>query len=167
MYNITLLYLQDMWQLAMDGQVQGIAFWAVVYAFVLCCYSFIYQYRIRRWPSTRGKLAQLSIETFGSAVNRSEQDYISNGLYHYRVEEKNYEGQRISPWVFVASHNAKFILKKQLSAIHRDAKGEVTVFYHPSNPKKSFLILPGKLGLCITASFGVIPAICYWSSYHL
>lgn len=128
-----------MWQLAISGQTQGIWFWAALYAFIICVYSLIFQIRTRYWPCAQGELAEFGIEKFG-ATNwvKSNQDYASKALYKYSVSGIAYAGRRISPWVFVVSHNVRIILEKQMSSIQRFPDGKIKVFYNPNNPKKVF-----------------------------
>ena len=161
------IYLQEMWQLAVTGKTQGIWFWSAFYVLLLCAYSTIYQIRIRQWPSTQGELVNLGIEKFGAAAwVKSKRQYVSGAVYHYNVAGERYEGTRISPWIFVASHNAKAILKKQVKSVRRDPNGSVKVFYNPRNPKKSFLLLPGKVGVSVTAALCVLPMFLFWLKYH-
>lgn len=161
-------YFQEMWQLAMQGQTQGIWFWAAIYTFVVCVYSLIFQIQIRYWPSVEGELAKIGVEKFGATDRiKSNQDYVSKALYQYNVSGVAYEGKRISPWVFVASHNARFVLEKQMSSIQHLPGGKVKVFYKPSNPKKSFLIIAGKTGISITLLITVLPLISFYFKYYV
>jgi hypothetical protein len=121
---------------------------------------------IRTWPSVKGQLKHIGLDKFGSAMMLSDQDYISGALYCYQIEGKTYQGKRISPWVIVASHNAQFILKKQLSKVETFPNGKVKIFYKPSNPAKSWLILPSKFGIVMTALISVLPAMSYWLEFY-
>ena len=161
------VYFKDMWELALQGQTQGIFFWAALYAFVLCAYSLIFQIRTRYWPSTRGELAEMEIEKFGAADRvKSDQSYMSRALYKYKVSGVTYDGTRISPWIIVVSHNARFILEKKMSCIQRFPDKRVKVFYNPNNPRKSYLIVAGKVGICLTLFLCVLPVIAYYAKYH-
>ena len=160
-------YFQEMWQLALQGEVQGIWFWAALYAFTLCSYSLIFQLRTRTWPSTQGELIETGVEKFGATdIVRSDQDYVSGALYNYSVSGTAYEGTRISPWVIVASHNAKFILEKQISSIQKFPDGKVKVFYNPKKPKKSFLIIASKVGIFITFLMSTLPMVLYFFKFY-
>jgi len=160
-------YFQEMWQLALQGDVQGIWFWAALYAFTLCTYSLIFQLRTRTWPVTQGELIEASVEKFGVTERRtSDQNYMSGALYHYSVSGTAYEGTRISPWIIVASHNARFILEKQMSSIQKYPAGKVKVFYNPKKPKKSFLIIASKVGIFITFLISILPAILYFFKFY-
>ena len=102
---------QQMFRLATEGQTQGVFYWAAMYAFLVCSYSLWFQIRTRRWPSTTGMLEELGIKKFGATVNLpSNQEYVGKALYTYSVSGTQYEGSRISPWVIVVSHNARFLL---------------------------------------------------------
>lgn len=163
-----IVFFQEMWRLALQGQTQGIWFWAALYAFVVCFYSLIFQIRTRSWPSVPGELSTLEVKKFGATDRvKSNQDYVSTALYTYHVSGAAYEGKRISPWVFVASHNARFVLEKQMSSLQRLPDGKVRVFYNPRNPRKSFLIISGKTGICITLSASILPLISFYCKYYV
>ncbi len=163
-----IIYFKEMWQLAIEGQKQGIWFWAAIYVFIVCTYSLIFQIRTRFWPYTQGELVELGLEKFAATERvKSNQDYVSKALYTYTVSGLTYEGSRISPWIFVASHNARVVLEKQMSIVDRTPDGRVNVFYNPDNPKKCYLIIAGKTGICITLSICVLPLISYYINYHL
>ena len=161
-------YLTAMWGLAINGQKQGVVFFAALYALVLLGYSFVYQRRIRAWPSTRGALIKATLQKMdGTDLLASRQDYAASALYEFDVGDATYRGSRISPWVMLASHNARFLLEKQLRGIQQYEDGRVKVFFNPKNPKKSFLIRPSALGLAVTAALAVTPMALYWFSYHV
>jgi hypothetical protein len=160
-------YSQEMFQIAAEGRAQGVWYWASVYALVVCLYSLWFQVRTRSWPATNGKLVQLGVKKFGaSAPVLSNQDYVGDALYTYTVSNKLYEGSRISPWVFVASHNVRFMLEKQQSKVQMNVGGGVKVYYNPRNPKKSYLIVAGKTGIVVTMLLGILPLISYWMKYY-
>jgi hypothetical protein len=147
-----------MWQSAIQGQTQGVWFWAAFYIFILCVYSLVLQIRTRYWPYAEGVIVESSVEKFRSASLKTDQNFIANALYKYNVSGLEYNGTRISPWIIVASHNAKFILAKQMSAIQRLPDGKVKVFYNPNKPRKSFLAIASKLIVCITLFLGALPS---------
>ena len=160
-------YFQDMWQLAIDGQTQGVWFWASVYVFIVCGYSLIFQIRTRYWPFTSGELAEMRVSKFGATDwVKSDQDYTVKALYKYNVSGVTYNGKRLSPWVIVASTNARLVLEKQMSSIQQLPGGKVKVFYNPNNPKKSYLIIAGKVGICITLFISVLPLISFYFKYY-
>lgn len=160
-------YFQEMWQLALQGELQGIWFWAALYTLIFLTYSLIFQLQTRTWPSTQGELIKAGVEKFGATERvTSDQDYMSEALYHYSVSGTAYEGTRISPWVIVASHNARFVLEKQMSSIQKYPDGKVKVFYNPKKPKKSFLIIAHKVGIFITFFIGILPAVLYFFKFH-
>lgn len=162
-----LSYVADMWTLALDGDKQAVLFFCSVYAAVTLGYSAVRQAGARGWPTTRGVLAEAAVKKFGAtewAVG--EQDYRVAALYTYQVNGETYEGKRVSPWVVVASHNARFILQRQLSRIRRLEGNTVEVFFNPARPGKSFLVRPGKFGLSVTFVLAVAPLAVYWYAYH-
>ena len=159
-------YLQDMWQLASEGERQGVFFFASVYTFLVLGYSFYRQRLTLQWPATRGVLHSARLARFGGPEwQLSDQDYRTDALYEYTVAGETYQGKRVSPWVIVASHNARFILQRQLNKIDRHEDGQVTVFYDPKRPAKSFLIKPGKVGMIFTAALAIAPLLLYWLSF--
>lgn len=160
-------YINEMWHLALHGEKQGIVFFASVYVFLLLSYSLIYQLRITKWPATRGKLLVGEVQKLrGTHPVLSEQEYASTALYEYSVDGTVYEGSRVSPWVIIASHNAKAFLHKQMDKIQRYEDGGVEVYYAPRRPTKSFLIKPSTTGMLVTAALGVVPIVIYGLSYH-
>ncbi len=161
-------FVQEMWRLALEGKLQGIWFWGGIYALVLCLYSFVIQVRTRSWPWAPGALQEAGVEQVGGRdPATSDRDYTSKALYHYSVDGQQLEGTRISPWVFVASHNARAVLEKQLQAIQHLPQGGVKVFYNPSKPDKSYLIVAGRVGLLVTVLAGSIPLGSYCLKFHL
>ncbi|MEP1445910.1 MAG: hypothetical protein ABJK37_07355 [Paraglaciecola sp.] len=159
-------YISNLWDLALQGDRQGIWFWASVYTFLVCGYSALFQSLIRTWPSTIGHLINLGVDRFGSDISVSEQDYKAYALYSYQIAGKTFQGKRISPWIIVASHNAQFLLRKQLSKVETFADNGVRVFYKPSNPAKSWLILPSKFGITMTIVISMLPALSYWLEFY-
>lgn len=160
-------YLADMFRLARDGELQGIWFWVVVYVALVCTASLWFQLRTRRWPTTTGQLVRLDIRRFGaSEMTLSEQDYVGDALYTYRVAGKAYEGTRISPWIIVASHNARALLRLQHRGVVHGANGEVRVHYDPKRPQKSFLVVAGWPGLIVTVAVIILPALGYYVRFH-
>ncbi len=157
-----------MWQLAIQGETQGVWFWAAIYTLIVCTYSLIFQIRTRSWPSTLGELNDIRVKRFGPKVLITyQQDYTSKALYQYEVSGVTYEGTRISPWVFVASHNARFVLEKQMASVRRTTDGKVKVFYNPNNPQKSYLIIAGRIGIAITLLISALPLISFYFKYYV
>lgn len=159
-------YIIAMWHLASEGGPQGVGFWIVVYAFAVCAYSLAGQWRSRRWPDTRGELAESGVKHLGGSDYHTDQDHVTNVRYHYRVQGMDYIGNRVSPWVFVTNHNARGVLQKQLSFMQHLPDGGVKVFYNPARPQKSFLVLPGRIGMMVTAAAGLLPAVWYGWRFH-
>ena len=155
-----------MWSLALQGETQGVWFFGALYALAACGYSSAYQLRIRSWPSTIGVLHSASVKVFGYRPNdRSETQYKAQACYSYGVSDASYEGHRVSPWLLLS--NMPGLLGRQLSGIQRDPSGAVQVYYHPKRPAKSFLVLPGKLGLVVTLALGLLPLLGYLNRYHI
>lgn len=158
-------YIEDMVQLASQGEAQGVMFWAAVYMFVVCLYSIVRQKQTNAWPCVPGKLLKIGVNTFGSSPTKVGQDYVANALYEYQVDGKQYTGSTISAWGVVASHNMRFVLSLQSKAVKTLPGGRVCVYYNPKNPKKSLLIRPGWKSQLITAMLGLALPAWYWSTY--
>ncbi|WP_077340242.1 DUF3592 domain-containing protein [Pseudocolwellia agarivorans] len=159
-------YTINMWELAAEGDKQGVLYFVVIYALVVCLYSLIRQVLIKQWPVTKGVLQNASVKKSGDAeLIVSEQNYKVDSLYTYQVCEKEYQGTRVSPWIIVASHNAKSLLTKQLSYIQKNEDGTVNVFYNPKKPKKSYLVKPGLFGMVVTLALAVLPLFLYLHEY--
>lgn len=156
-----------MWQLATEGSAQGIWFWGAIYAFALAGYSLLYQLRTRAWPWVEGELLTVEVEKFGQPDTvLSEQDFQSRALYRYEVSGQRYAGSRVSPWVVLASRNARVVLEKQLAGIQRTGEGRARVFYNPAKPGKSFLIVAGPAGLLVTACIATLPGVLFYLEFH-
>jgi len=155
-------YFQAMFALALEGEIQGLVFYGALYFFIAFLYSLIYQMRIRRWPETRGALISVEADTFGgSELSTSEPSYVLDALYSYSVEGHDYQGKRVSYWVFLVSGNGRAVLKQRAKGIKTYSDGSICVFYNPNKPAKSILIKPGVVGMLVTAVPGVMPLVFY------
>ncbi|MEM7636247.1 MAG: DUF3592 domain-containing protein [Pseudomonadota bacterium] len=143
----------------MSGDEQAILIVVAAYFALMGLISLTYQVRILSWPMINGTLVRSDLSRWGASTRADEQDYEAEVTYHYRVDGKHYEGKRLSPWYMLVSANMRFLLRWQLAGITRLTQEEVAVFYNPSAPKKSYLIKPGKAGLCVTAAMVVLPII--------
>lgn len=160
-------YFNDMWRLALSAEPQGIWFWCVCYLFLVSTYSFFVQFRTRFWPFVMGDLLEAGPKKLGGTeLAKSDQQYVAGALYTYRVSGKEYTGSKVSPWIFVTNHNARFVLEKQLSKIEAHPNGKVKVFYHPGNPRKAYLLVAGKLAIFVTLVTGIAPIFLYYLAYH-
>lgn len=159
-------YFQQMVDLASEGELQGIWFWASCYMLVVCLYSAYFQIRTRFWATTVGNIHNLGLKKFGISNDLSEQQYRGKALYSYSVNGQTYEGTRISPWVFVTNYNAKGLLLKQLAGIDMPTKDTVTVYYNPNKPQKSFLLKASKFGILVTLTSAVAPFLGYVSRFY-
>ena len=160
-------YFIDMFELAKAGNTQGIYFFIVVYTTLVLSISLVCQYRINRWPIVKGDLLNKDVNKLGATEwATTNQEYVAKALYHYTVEGQEYFGKRVSAWVMVASHNAKFILEKQLSSIDVDDNGKVSVYYNPKKPQKSYLIITGIKSQLFTLTLILIPIIGYITKYY-
>ncbi|APD85033.1 hypothetical protein BM527_02405 [Alteromonas sp. Mex14] len=159
-------YFQQMVDLASEGELQGIWFWASCYMLVVCLYSAYFQIRTRFWATTVGNIHNLGLKKFGISNDLSEQQYRGKALYSYSVNGQTYEGTRISPWVFVTNYNAKGLLLRQQAGIDMPTKDTVTVYYNPKKPQKSFLLKASKFGILVTLTSAVAPFLGYVSRFY-
>jgi hypothetical protein len=158
-------YIQQMWLLATSGDTQGVWFFAALYIFIVATYSVAFQLYTRSWPCTQGALLNLGSDEFGASFRRSDQNYVTRALYRYRVGGTDYEGHRLSPWVIVASHNARFVLRWQRRNVQPTSAGCIGVYYNPRNPKKSYLKVAGRAGICFTMLLALLPLLSFYLRY--
>ena len=152
---------------ALAGDVQSIFLLGCVYVLLACAYSVVYQVRVSRWPAARGQLLKAGLRKFGvTKWVKAEQEYVADALYEYEVNGNKYVGKRLSPWSMVVSHNARFVLDAQLGRVKKGVDGQITVYYNPRNPKKSFLLRTGIVSQLITLAIGLVPAVVYFYKYH-
>ncbi len=84
-------HLIAMWDLALDGDKQGILFFASLYCFFLLSYSVVYQLRIRSWPSTSGVLIKDAVEKVGGTdLVLSRQEYAGSGLASWACRSRQF-----------------------------------------------------------------------------
>ena len=161
-------YIKEMWIFAAEGNRQGVFFFVSAYALLTLTYSTFYQLKVRSWPSVRGVMLKAGIEKFGVPdMIKSDQNYVASSLYEYTIDGKTYQGTRVSSWIMVVSYNLRFLLNKQMSYIKKNNDGSVTVFFNSTNPKKSYLVKPGKVGVVITLVLATAPFLFYISEYHI
>lgn len=107
-----------------QGNTQAILWGASAYFLICGLYSLTFQWRISQWESVWGSLLHTEIERLVPDNDISEQEYKVKALYTYNVKGNTYEGKRLSPWVFVVSHNARLLLSQQLKGVTRNAQGQ-------------------------------------------
>jgi hypothetical protein len=115
------------------------------------------QTRRLNWAETSGTLVQLQAGIWSAASSADQTDYHANVSYNYIVADTVYEGHRLSLWAVIVSTNLRFILRWQMKGITHLSTDEVTVFCKQSNPKKSYLIKPGNIGLGFTVGIVFFP----------
>ena len=121
----------------------AVALIAMAYFALMGVYSLIHMHRISKWPSVIGKLHEENI--IGSGVgSHDETSYRATVHYTYFVDGVPYENDKINTWHILVSHNLRGLLKWQFRDIDRHDSSGVTVFYHPSKPEKSYLVVPGR-----------------------
>lgn len=65
----------------------------------------------------------------------------------------------------VASHNLRSLLRLQQKGVEVRRDNEVTVYYNPGSPAKSFLVRTGLFSQIFTALIGVGPLVFYLAMY--
>ena len=65
----------------------------------------------------------------------------------------------------VASHNLRGLLRLQQKGVEVRHGTEVTVYYNPGKPGKSFLVRTGPVGQIFTALIGIGPFLFYLAKY--
>lgn len=137
-------YLQEMTDLALRKELQGIHFWATVYVLFVLAGSLWHVVRVRSWPSTEGRLIRLGIRQFGATeLNPTDQAYVPDALYSYEVGGQVYQGREISVWKMSASGILKDSAALLPRRVQADASGAVRVYYNPRRPHKALLLRPG------------------------
>lgn len=159
-------YIEQMWLIAKAGEDQGIAFFIVLYVFVVMSFSCFMQIRTRYWRSTEGELVSKGVGVFSINNSLSEQQYINRVQYAYTVDGQQYHGKRLSPWQIVTNHNAQGLLRHQLTKVCTLPNNKVVVHYNPANPEKSFLLIAGKAGIVFTFLVAVLPILLYLNAFH-
>lgn len=159
-------YFELMWELVIADDVRGYYFFICLYCALLLSYSFLGQLMIRQWPSVCGALTSIGLKQFGFIDNANSKQVKTSVSYTYTVDSKEYVGVRLSPWVFITNINASALLKWHLSKVNID-NNRVSIFYKLSNPSKSYLLLPSKIGLVFTATIAYLPLALYIYHYHL
>jgi len=148
--------IRDTISSAVDGDEQSILLLGAIYILLVCSYSVVWQMRMNLWPKVTGRLEELGLRKIGSTEWAiTNQEYVSDALYTYRVGGKEYAGKRVSPWVMVATHNLGSLLRLQQKGVEVGRDNEVTVYYNPGNPAKSFLVRAGPFSQMFTALIGL------------
>lgn len=145
----------------MSGDTHAILIVATVYFVMAGLLSLVLSLRIRSWPMVQGTLVRSGLDPMGPSMRADEVNYSADLEYHYIVDGVRHQGKRLSPTIIVASANLRILLNWQMSGITKLANEEIAVFYKPSNPKKSYLIKPGKIALSCIIGFILLPLI-FW-----
>lgn len=144
------------------GDPQSIFLLVSWYFLLTASWSFLYCLRIRSWPSVTGVLKGKSLFSGYPDNVVSDQNYVAKVDYSYEVNGERYDGNRLSPFQMMVSHNARALLKLQMRGIEHCGPDQVRVFYNPRRPGKSFLIKPSPFGLLVVAVFGLTPFCLYF-----
>lgn len=91
-----------------------------------------------------GVVDEEGIEGSGVGVSSpDEREYEAKVRYSYSVDGITYQGDRLNAWYVMATHNLRALLKFQFRGIERHEGANVTVFFNPRKPQKSYLDVPG------------------------
>ncbi len=146
-----------------SGDPETWLFIFAIYCLVLGSYALFYCLRIRRWPSVFGGLKQSNFEFLSTSTSTRDQNYFAQVSYTYIVDGKEYQGRRLSPFIMIASHNLRFLLRLQMKHVETRDDGRVRIFYNPRRPEKSYLIPPRTTGLVAVISVMFLPLImCFF-----
>ena len=124
---------------------------AAFYALAMGALSIWLCFRVRKWPSVVATLKHAGLDRFGWSGSASDQDYRADVAYSFEVDGQTYDGHRLSPTIIIASANARFLLRWQMRGIERIGEDSVRAYYKPSNPKKSYLIVPSMRTIAVVA----------------
>lgn len=132
-----------------------------VYSLIVGTYSIVFYLRISRWPSVVGELNQAVTTGLTRSAALSDRNYTAEVSYRYQIGGDEYHGNRLSPFLVVASHNLRFLIRQQMRGIKACAGGGVRVFYNPRRPEKSYLIAPHASGYAVILSVMFLPMVAY------
>lgn len=118
-------------------------------------YSLYIQIQTRRWPSVRGELVRSGLR-HGGAGTRVERQAVFDLEYTYQVDDVTYRGHRYSPWQVTASGVAKVLMERAMDGVRSAAGHHLPVYYNPRDPAKSYLQLPGVVGMVFTVSYSAL-----------
>ncbi|MEO9826212.1 MAG: DUF3592 domain-containing protein [Paracoccaceae bacterium] len=135
----------------MAGDRASVLTAAALYAVIMGLFSIWFCFRVRGWPSVVAKLNRAGLDRFGWSSTASDQDYRADVAYSFDVDGQTYSGHRLSPTIIIASANARFLLRWQMRGIERIGEEGVRAYYKPSNPEKSYLIVPSLRTIAVVA----------------
>lgn len=150
---------------ALDGDKRSVLFFIALYCLLICTWSLIHQLRMRRWTPAAGRLILADVVLMSPGAP-SDRLYRANALYEFAVNGELIQGSKVSAWQIVTNHNARFLLGMQLGRISHDPNGALRVYYNPRKPSKSVLILPGPIGLVVTAAIAWVPMVLWLINYE-
>ncbi|WP_120499791.1 DUF3592 domain-containing protein [Roseovarius sp. EL26] len=149
-----------------SGDRDAIILGAAGYFALMAVIAFVRMFWLSRWPSVVGVLHEEGIEGSGmGATSTDEREYIAMVRYSYSVNGVTYESDRLNAWYVSVTHNLRALLKYQFRGIERHEGANVTVFYNPRKPHKSYLDVPGwrsivlVVGLCFGLAALILSAL--------
>ena len=145
--------MQIFWTDLLNGEHYAVLTACIAYVLLMGIVSITACLRIRCWPQTTGTLKEDGVSSFGG----SDRLHTARVRYEYFVDGIPYTGKRLSPFIVYATGTR--MAEWQKSGIQRHDGDNVTVFYNPARPDKSYLIHPtltGILGVCLLIMIVVI-----------
>jgi hypothetical protein len=128
----------------MRGDPSAICLAAAAYFSIVGLFGGTVTYRIGQWPSVEGVLDRLAVVSARVSFDASDgQDFVAETAYRYAVDGTEFKGDRLSPWVIIASTNLAFLIKLQIRHVRFTNGNRLLVHFNPNNPAKSYLIVPG------------------------
>ena len=135
-----------------SGDRDAILLAAAGYFALMGALSLVHMIRLSQWPSVIGQLHEQGVESTGiGAVSPDDREYAAIARYSYSVDGVNYENDQLNPWLVTVTHNLRGLLKFQFRGIERHEGANVTVYYHPRKPQKSYLDVPGWQSMFLVA----------------
>ncbi len=132
-----------------------------VYSLLVGAFSLFHYTRIGRWPSVIGALNSAAVAGQTPSAVSSDRNYSAEVSYQYNIEGKSYEGSRLSPFLVMATHNLRSLIRHQMKGIEIIQDGGVRVFYNPARPEKSYLISTSSIGYASIISIMFLPLVAY------
>ena len=123
------------------GERNAVIIAAAIYFAACGVFATVNALRHSRWPVVVGVLLEAEVaRTGGSSFRVDEWEFAGRVRYRYEVDGVRFEGDRLSPYLVMATYNLRFLIRWQLGWIERVGVDGVRVRHHPTNPRKSYLI---------------------------
>ena len=139
--------MESFWTDLINGEAYAWKAGFAVYLVVVICISLYKSMKIRRWSHTQGTLTEQSLESWGG--RKPDMMYSTKVRYEYEVDGQQYRGTRLSPFIIHATFTR--LVNAYAKGIQKLGGDQVVVYYNPSRPAQSYLILQSiRLLVCCT-----------------